>query len=170
MDAGCQVTTTDHGRAWCLTHGTYVENARMAGEPDGPAWTVVDHVPPGPFPQIEALRLGPDDRLILRVHSHGWPVEVSHMDALSRALEDAGLAGRAVVIAAEPVDIEFVFVPIAEPDAEAYVPRRRLRACVENWPDCATGEYNPSCCRFPKSCSCTVYDDDRVTDADLEPA
>lgn len=46
---------------------------------------------------------------------------------------------------------------------------RRLRGCVERWPDAETGEYNPHCCRFPKSCSATVYDADRVTDEDLEP-
>ncbi len=46
---------------------------------------------------------------------------------------------------------------------------RRLRACVEAWPGCETGEYNPSCCRFPKSCSCTVYDPDLVRPEDLEP-
>lgn len=37
---------------------------------------------------------------------------------------------------------------------------RRIKACVESWPDCAEGEYNPLCCRFPKSCSCTIYNDD----------
>jgi hypothetical protein len=46
---------------------------------------------------------------------------------------------------------------------------RRLAACVEAWPGCSTGDYDPHCCRFPKSCSCTVYGDE-VTDADLEPA
>ena len=46
--------------------------------------------------------------------------------------------------------------------------RRRLRACVEAWPDCVEGEYHPDCCRFPKSCSCTAYDAEHVTDADLE--
>jgi hypothetical protein len=46
---------------------------------------------------------------------------------------------------------------------------RRLRACVEAWPECEEGAYNPRCCRFPKSCSCTVYDEERVTEADLEP-
>lgn len=25
--------------------------------------------------------------------------------------------------------------------------------CLENWPDAVNGEYHPSCCRFPKSCS-----------------
>lgn len=44
----------------------------------------------------------------------------------------------------------------------------RLRSCVERWPDCEEGAYNPSCCRFPKSCSCTVYDESQVTADDLE--
>ena len=26
--------------------------------------------------------------------------------------------------------------------------------CVKRWPDCEVGEYNPACCRWPKSCSC----------------
>jgi hypothetical protein len=48
-------------------------------------------------------------------------------------------------------------------------PTPRLRGCVERWPDCEEGSYNPSCCRFPKSCSCTIYDPARVTANDLEP-
>lgn len=35
----------------------------------------------------------------------------------------------------------------------------RLLSCVEQWPGCSEGDYHPSCCRFPKSCSCTVYPD-----------
>jgi hypothetical protein len=46
---------------------------------------------------------------------------------------------------------------------------RRLRNCVENWPGAETGAYDPRCCRFPKSCSADVYDQDAVTEADLEP-
>lgn len=47
---------------------------------------------------------------------------------------------------------------------------RRLRACVERWPGAEIdGDYDPRCCRFPKSCSASVYDEDRVTDEDLEP-
>jgi hypothetical protein len=45
---------------------------------------------------------------------------------------------------------------------------RRLRPCVEAWPEAASGEYDPRCCRFPKSCSATVYDSTRVRDEDLE--
>lgn len=52
---------------------------------------------------------------------------------------------------------------------QAHPPKRRLRACVERWEDCETGDYHPSCCRFPKSCSADVYDESRVTDDDLEP-
>ena len=46
----------------------------------------------------------------------------------------------------------------------------RLRSCVEAWPDCHTFGYNPACCRFPKSCSCTSYDDRYVKPGDLEPS
>jgi len=43
-------------------------------------------------------------------------------------------------------------------------PRRTRAGGASAW----SGEYNPACCRFPKSCSCTGYDPERVTDADLE--
>lgn len=46
--------------------------------------------------------------------------------------------------------------------------KRRLRECVQAWPECYEGGYDPHCCRFPKSCSCTVYDD--IAEAELEPA
>ena len=32
----------------------------------------------------------------------------------------------------------------------------RLPECVERWPGCASGEHDPRCCRFPKSCSAGV--------------
>ncbi len=50
------------------------------------------------------------------------------------------------------------------------LPTRRLRSCVEAWPDAETGAYDPRCCRFPKSCSAAIYDEGRVTDEDLEPS
>lgn len=28
--------------------------------------------------------------------------------------------------------------------------------CVERWPMCTEGAYDPRCCRFPKSCSCIL--------------
>ena len=46
--------------------------------------------------------------------------------------------------------------------------KRRLKACVEAWPECEEGKYNPACCRFPKSCSCTVYRAEYVSESDLE--
>ena len=45
---------------------------------------------------------------------------------------------------------------------------RRLKACVERWPDCETGAYSPACCRFPKSCSADIYYEEFVKDSDLE--
>ena len=47
--------------------------------------------------------------------------------------------------------------------------RPRLKHCTEQWPECTDGEYNTSCCRFPKSCSCTIYNDDTPPD-ELEDA
>ncbi|MEJ6554043.1 hypothetical protein PQI51_03270 [Microbacterium esteraromaticum] len=63
-----------------------------------------------------------------------------------------------------------VGVPVNENGETPPTLKRRLRSCVEQWPGCETGAYNPACCRFPKSCSATVYDESRATDADLEPA
>jgi len=45
---------------------------------------------------------------------------------------------------------------------------QRLRVCVERWPECDFGLYDPRCCRFPKSCSCTSYSAEYLKDGDLE--
>jgi hypothetical protein len=59
--------------------------------------------------------------------------------------------------------------PTAEQIAALPKPKRRLRECVEAWPAAETGGYDPRCCRWPKSCSASVYDPERVADEDLEP-
>lgn len=46
---------------------------------------------------------------------------------------------------------------------------RRLKACADRWPQAETSDYNPSCCRFPKSCSATIYDPELVSEEHLEP-
>lgn len=65
-----------------------------------------------------------------------------------------------------------------EPSIHVTFEWRRLRACVERWPECEDSGYDPRCCRFPKSCSCMVYDEgamndmgnsDGVNEAFLEP-
>lgn len=35
-------------------------------------------------------------------------------------------------------------------------------SCVEKWPECYSGGYNPACCRFPKSCSCDVVRNEKA--------
>ena len=49
---------------------------------------------------------------------------------------------------------------------------RRLKECVANWSECYSGGYNPSCCRFPKSCSPHGHIEavraGNLTEADLE--
>jgi|SRR5882724_4797786 len=47
--------------------------------------------------------------------------------------------------------------------------RSRLAECVEAWPDCYSGGYDPHCCRFPKSCSCDVYPDPAALGYHPEP-
>lgn len=48
--------------------------------------------------------------------------------------------------------------------------RRRLAECVRAWPDAESGDYHPSCCRFPKSCSPYPYDEQIAAGiVELEP-
>jgi hypothetical protein len=56
---------------------------------------------------------------------------------------------------------------VTRQEARSAAPRR-LRECVERWPECESGAYDPRCCRFPKSCSCTSYPS-TWTETDLEP-
>jgi hypothetical protein len=102
-------------------------------------------------------------------------MDVSVLRDLVAALDESEVPGRALVEAEHSgtghlveLRVMRVEVPIAEVVASAPRPKRRIRECVESWPGCADGEYDPRCCRFPKSCSCTVYDPERVADADLE--
>ncbi len=84
---------------------------------------------------------------------------------------DSWRAGLAEAIAAE-LERGYYISPRPTPEQLATLPRprRRLKACVENWPGAEIdGDYDPRCCRFPKSCSASVYDDEHVTDDDLEP-
>lgn len=50
---------------------------------------------------------------------------------------------------------------------------RRLKTCVQTFPNADTGEHNPRCCRFPKNCSpyasIEAYQAGNVSEADLEP-
>lgn len=35
---------------------------------------------------------------------------------------------------------------------------RRDPECVKNWPECSSMDYDPRCCRFPKSCSAGTFE------------
>lgn len=41
--------------------------------------------------------------------------------------------------------------------------RERNPECLDVWPDCVEWEYDPRCCRFPKSCSCDLRPRQRPT-------
>jgi hypothetical protein len=40
--------------------------------------------------------------------------------------------------------------------------------CIERWPSCYSGGYDPRCCRFPKSCSCENYNSPTVDEVSPE--
>lgn len=61
---------------------------------------------------------------------------------------------------AKGVDPKDLLIPMAPP--------LRLKSCVHVWPNCEEDTYNPSCCRFPKPCSCRSYSLEYVKPEDLE--
>lgn len=116
--------------------------------------------------RYETVRLGDDGTSwLLHGHTHS-PTKV---DA-DRRMVHVGLDAWGL----HPLTIHDIECEIKDAEAELprrkeqeadvspaiWKPERRLKSCVEAWPECWTGEYNPSCCRFPKSCSCLSYPDD----------
>lgn len=110
-----------------------------------------DHTEDERFPVV---RLG-DDGTSWLLHGH------THSDvAIDRDKRMVNVGLDAWDLA--PIPIERVRQDIAAGSMEApriVPPRPRLKSCIEEWPECVDGEYNPSCCRFPKTCSCTGYSD-----------
>jgi hypothetical protein len=45
-------------------------------------------------------------------------------------------------------------IPLSERAPEEGVTDDRDPECVQRWPECEDGAYDPRCCRFPKNCSC----------------
>lgn len=74
-----------------------------------------------------------------------------HKSALSKMERgESSPTLRTIRAIAEALEYEIVFVDSTyEPP-----PDDRDPLCIEQWPDCYNGEYHPSCCRWPKSCSC----------------
>lgn len=119
--------------------------------------------------EIAAARLGrfeavPDDarHLIMDLIDELLELRdaVCDMDEKIRGLEGFVAARNAGALAPNPPRVMTL--------GNVWAPKRRLRVCIEAWPECEADGYNPRCCRFPKSCSCTVYPDDIEDDA-LEP-
>lgn len=55
--------------------------------------------------------------------------------------------------------VRILWVPVGEgeqPKPKATLVDERDAACVAAWPGCGSGEYDPRCCRFPKSCSAGI--------------
>lgn len=63
---------------------------------------------------------------------------------------------------------DWTYAPHAPaPQDEEGQRRRRFQECAEQFG--SEGEYDPRCCRFPKSCSPYPYPEAIVADDDLEP-
>jgi hypothetical protein len=75
-------------------------------------------------------------------------------DAVNSRLEKLGCE----IAWAYPVPLDAVRIAdeIAEwaRSGETAARDERNPVCVEAWPECEDGGYDPRCCRFPKSCSC----------------
>lgn len=71
--------------------------------------------------ELEALRLGPDEKLVIRVDPSVELEAKGFHEALSQVLADAGLAGRVVVISLPITKVEF-----ARFDGEADLRKRIL--------------------------------------------
>jgi len=69
--------------------------------------------------------------------------------AALRAVYNLGRQHEAEASAAQPRQEEE-----AAPSPAPVTTDTRDPECVERWPDCHSGGYDPRCCRFPKSCSC----------------
>lgn len=114
------------------------------------------------------------------VRGSSWPGEMAHdmgqradrLDALADMLDDIRSALRSMepggpldFSAAEEGAWQWRQLPPAvrlwastgdAPIVMSAPADKRDPECVQRWPECASGEYNPACCRFPKSCSCDV--------------
>jgi hypothetical protein len=132
---------------WTLQHHDGVSEKTMIGRPV--------EVPPPSIDQVHDLEISVwvDGKL----KSHIAEKEHAHYldDGVPYVYD-----GRAKVVKllrglADSIEAD---VPTQDDIAEWH-PTPRLLSCVQQWPGCAEGDYNPACCRFPKSCSCTVYND-----------
>jgi transcriptional regulator with XRE-family HTH domain len=112
-----------------------------------------------------------DMRVLNRLRQRELAVQSGHSQGQVSSWELGNVVPtvQALIDVARALGYDLALIPTEEP-AAGPAPMRRLRPCVEAWPGAETGAYDPRCCRFPKSCSATVYDPERVDEADLEPA
>ena len=77
-----------------------------------------------------------------------------HWQTISDALSDFCDEGppdwwKSPVLSAAQAALDAALSPPAPGDSD-----NRDHECVQQWPECEDGAYDPRCCRFPKSCSC----------------
>ena len=76
-----------------------------------------------------------------------WLGIVSEQFRLAKFAYEAELTDRAATLLQQLSAPAPVVAPVAVADD-------RDPGCVARWPECVPDDYDPRCCRFPKSCSC----------------
>lgn len=80
---------------------------------------------------------------------HGWTSQSPPLDIRRIGLHD-GIRAERHRLTRLALDAT---VPAAGSLSEGPQADGRDASCVANWPECINGQYNPNCCRWPKSCS-----------------
>jgi hypothetical protein len=95
----------------------------------------------------------------------------AYLDGLDAGMSDHARRWREMDVEQRLLVLAMIAPEVEEPAAPvaAAYRRPRLRYCVGEWPGAEVeGEFDQRCCRFPKSCSASVYRDDLVKPEDLE--
>jgi hypothetical protein len=89
---------------------------------------------------------------------------VGYIDVEAESPEMAAANATVILSDVQPGDFRkgydgMVLFPLAgsiRKRSPGWQPPVRHAHCVEAWPGCTQGDYDPRCCRFPKSCSCEI--------------
>ena len=91
-----------------------------------------------------APEVGEVGELVAALEADAECAEVEHYDLCNMTADQMRRAAALLQQQAAPAP---VVVPVAVADD-------RDPECVARWPECVPDDYDPRCCRFPKSCSC----------------
>lgn len=97
--------------------------------------------------QVEEEPIDPIDAIASNASSFGMTDQEVIASIVNR------MGGNWVMNAVEVAEGDGTPVDV-EQEAHTISGDRRNVGCRIRWPECVDGEYDPRCCRFPKSCSC----------------